>query len=116
MGNLTFDEDLSLHNADPRVPNDYRDILKMIANFYSNVTNLPIFGYGAKTIPSQKKSSPMFPLTRNIRNPFTPNFPETIDEIYSNCLNKLEMSVPINMNPIIQFFKSLGANVNKKIA
>ena len=52
MGNLTFEEDLSLHNADPKVPNDYRDCLKMIASFYSNITNLAVFGYGAKTISS----------------------------------------------------------------
>lgn len=49
MGNLTFGEDLSLHNTDPRVPNDYRDLLAMIGESYANVTNLAIFGFGAKT-------------------------------------------------------------------
>lgn len=115
MGNLTFEEDLSLHNADPRVPNDYRDILKMLALNYQNVTNLAIFGYGAKTLSTQKKSTAMFPLTRNIRNPFTPNDPDIIDGIYSNCLKSLEMSVPINLTPIVQFFKQLGTHVIKKI-
>lgn len=116
MGNLTFDEDLSLHNVDPNVQNDYRDILKMIANSYANVTNLAIFGYGAKTLSTQKKSTPMFPLTRNIRNPFTPNHPEMIDEMYTNCLKSLEMSVPIKVSPVVQFFKSLGQHVQKKLA
>ena len=101
LGNLTFEEDLSLHNADPKVPNDYRDIVKMIAQNYANVTNLAIFGYGAKTITTQKKSSLMFPLTRNIRNPFTPNHPDVIDSVYSNCLHSLEMSVPITLTPTI---------------
>jgi len=78
MGNLTFGEDLSLHNTDPRVPNDYRDLLEMIANSYANVTNLAIFGFGAKTAQALKKSTPMFPLTRSIRNPFTPNEPDTL--------------------------------------
>lgn len=78
MGNLTFGEDLSLHNTDPKVPNDYRDLLGMIAKSYANVTNLAIFGFGAKTANALKKSTPMFPLTRSIRNPFTPNDPETL--------------------------------------
>ena len=34
MGNLTFGEDLSLHNTDPRVANDYRDLLAMIGSSY----------------------------------------------------------------------------------
>ena len=58
----------------------------------------------------------MFPITRNIRNPFTPNHPEMIDEMYTNCMKSLEMSIPINVNPMVQFFKALGAHVQKKIA
>lgn len=108
MGNLTFDEDLSMHNADPKVVNDYRDCLKMIGHFYRNITNLAIFGYGAKTVSTQKKASEMFPLTRNIRNPFTPNTNELIDEVYSSCLQALEMAVPIRLCTIVDWFKRLG--------
>lgn len=49
---------------------------------YNNVTNLPIFGYGAKTSPVSQKPAPVFPLSRSIRNPFTPNDDETLDIVY----------------------------------
>lgn len=81
--------------------NDYRDLIQLVTQSYANVTNLAIFGFGAKTQNSSKKSTPMFPLTRSIRNPFTPNYPEVLDEMYTNCLKSLEMSVPIHLNPIM---------------
>jgi len=77
----------------------------MISDSYANVTNLAIFGYGAKTSHLCKKSTPMFPLSRSIRNPFTPNDKDAIDEVYFNCLKSLEMSVPINLNTLVTFFK-----------
>lgn len=116
MGNLTFCEDLSLHNPDPRQQNDYRDLMQLITQSYANVTNLAIFGFGAKTAHSSKKSTPMFPLTRSIRNPFTPNYPEVLNEMYTSCLKSLEMAVPIHLNPIVTFFKQLGVHVRQRIA
>jgi hypothetical protein len=86
MGNLTFEEDLSLHNADSTKPNNYRDIMHMICESYKNITNLAIFGFGAKTSNQCKKSTAIFPLTRSIRNPFIPNYIDSIDEVYSSCL------------------------------
>jgi hypothetical protein len=49
MGNLTFGRDVNLHQIDLSKPNEYRDLIMMIATSYSNCTNLPMFGYGAKT-------------------------------------------------------------------
>lgn len=82
-----------------------------IANSYTNVTTLPIFGFGAKTSTYSPKATFMFPLSRRIRNPFVPNDPDTIKQTYSECLNTIEMSEPCNLNPIINFLKQLGAHV-----
>jgi len=79
LGNLTFGEDSCLHSTNPNKPNDYRDLLHMVSNAYQNILNLPIFGYGAKTSPFATKSSSLFPLSRSIRNPFTPNHTPTLD-------------------------------------
>lgn len=57
----------------------------------------------------------MFPLTRSIRNPFTPNFESLINSTYANCLSAIEMSVPINLNPIITFFQQLGIHVKQSL-
>jgi hypothetical protein len=77
----------------------------MIAESYNNVTNLAIFGYGAKTSSFSQKSSQLFPLSKNIRNPFTPNDDETIEIIYQNCLEVITMALPVNLNPLLQLFK-----------
>ena len=45
----------------------------MLASAYGNILNLPIFGFGAKTSPFLDVASQLFPLTRTIRNPYTPN-------------------------------------------
>jgi hypothetical protein len=50
----------------------------------------------------------MFPLSRSIRNPFTPNHNTTLDQAYSDCLSMLELSVPVNLTPLFTFFKQLG--------
>jgi len=80
----------------------------MIAGSYANILNLPIFGYGAKTSPYSTKTCQMFPVSRSIRNPFTPNQNQTLDQAYSDCLSMLELSVPVNLTPLFSFFKQLG--------
>jgi hypothetical protein len=105
MGNLTFDDNMNLHSTNPQRQNDYRDLIKLIASSYANVTNLPIFGYGAKTSKYSPKPTAMFPLTRSIRNPFTPNDEETLMQTYTDCLSNIEGSLPVNLNPILSFFK-----------
>ncbi len=101
MGNLTFGRDVNLHQPNTNKQNDYRDLMQMIALSYSNVTNLPIFGYAAKTSNFSQKGAPIFPLSRYIRNPFTSNDDETIDNVYQNVLEKIEMSLPVNLKPIL---------------
>lgn len=95
--------------------NDYRDILNLISSSYLNVTNLAIFGYGAKTSLYCKKASTMFPLSRNIRNPFIANSNQAIAEAYTTCVQSVDFSLPIHLNPTLQFFKSIGAHVKAKI-
>lgn len=70
----------------PKKQNDYRDLIHMIASSYQNVTNLPMFGYGAKTSKLSTKPAPIFPISRSVRNPFTPNDEETIDIRYETIL------------------------------
>ena len=43
------------------------------------------------------------------------NDPELIDESYTKCLKSLELATPINLMPIISFFKELGLSVRKTI-
>ena len=108
LGNLTFEDNTCMHSTNPLKPNEYREVLKAIAHSYQNILNLPIFGFGAKTNSFSTKTCPMFPLSRSIRNPFTPNEQSTLDQTYSDCLSMLELSVPVNLTPMVSFFKKLG--------
>jgi len=110
LGNLTFETNTCLHNRNPAHQNDYRDLMGMLSQSYKNILNLPIFGYGAKTSTFSTKTCPLFPLSRSIRNPFTPNDVETLEFMYSECLSSLELSVPVNLQPMMQFFKKLGVH------
>jgi hypothetical protein len=47
----------------------------------------------------------MFPMTRSIRNPFTPNDDETLMQTYTDCLSNIEGSLPVNLNTLLGFFK-----------
>ena len=87
----------------------------MVSSSYGNILNIPIFGFGAKTTPYASQASPIFPLSRSLRNPFTPNESNVIDNSYTECLNALELSVPVNVSPIIEFVLSLGKNVRNKL-
>jgi len=51
----------------------------MLSKTYQNVLNLPIFGFGSKTSSFSSKACHLFPLSRSIRNPFTPNDENSID-------------------------------------
>ena len=61
------------------------------------------------------KTCSFFPLSRSIRNPFTPNIPEVIDQQYSDCLSTLELAVPVNLGPTIEFFKNLGLHIKHRL-
>lgn len=73
MANLTFQENKCLHTTNPTKPNDYRDLIKLICEGYSNIFSIPMFGYGAKTVLRKGESSELFPLSRDLRNPFISN-------------------------------------------
>ena len=115
LGNLTFEDNTVLHSTNPNKPNDYRSLLRMLSHSYRNILNLPIFGYGSKTSTFSNKTSHLFPLSRSIRNPFTPNDESSIDQTYSDCLSTLELSVPVNLTPLMNFFKKLGEHQSKRL-
>lgn len=115
MGNITFDHNMNIHSTIPKKQNDYRDLIRLLSESYSNILNLPIFGFGAKTCKVSQKASALFPLTRSIRNPFTPNETDTTMKTYTQCLGELEMSVPVLLLPTFQFFRSLGLHVKSRL-
>jgi len=39
----------NMHIKDTTKRNDYLDLIKLICRSFENITNLPMFGYGAKT-------------------------------------------------------------------
>ena len=67
-----------------------------------------MFGYSAKTSPNANKAAPIFPISKDLRNPFITNHDEIIDECYTNCLKELELSTPIHLTPMFTFLKQLG--------
>lgn len=67
----------------------------MIAKSYENVVNLPLFGFGAKTQKQNSSVSNLFPVSKSIRNPFTPNHPSTLMQVYTDCVNTLEQGFPV---------------------
>jgi len=64
---------------------------------YDALGDLPVFGSGAKTSRFCKKATPLFPMSRNIRNPFITNDKSSLEDAYYDCLASLEMSIPINL-------------------
>ena len=90
VSNITLDLCNNLHSSNPLNKNDYRDLLQMLAKSYENILNLPIFGYSAKTAKNNSKVANFFPISRNIRNPFTSNHPEALLETYNECSHVLE--------------------------
>lgn len=77
--------------------------------------NFPVFGYGAKTFNKAQNSSDFFPLSLDLRNPFIANHYKVLDEQYTNCLKKLQISVPVKLSPIVSFTKELGKKVHDNV-
>lgn len=44
-----------------------------------------------------------------------PNDQESIDQTYSETLATLELSVPVNLTPLVSFFKKLGEHQEKRL-
>lgn len=87
-----------------------------VARDFGNVLNLPVFGFGAKTSPFLDVPSQLFPMTRTIRNPFAPNDPQVLRDVYSECLSQLIMHRPSHLTTVFQFAKQLGEGVRKRMA
>ena len=67
--------------------NNYLDVINLISDSYSSITNIAMFGYGAKTAAVAPSATAMFPLTRKIRNPFVPNDKDAIQATYLDCMD-----------------------------
>lgn len=63
MANLTFENDGCMHSSKEDKPNDYRSIIKMICDTYSNTLTIPMFGYSAKTNKLAPNPCDLFPLS-----------------------------------------------------
>ena len=86
----------------------------MISKQYSNNLTFPIYGFGAKTNKNATTQSDIFPLTKDLRNPFISNDPKAIDDAYFSCLKDLELSSPIKLSPLFETIKTLGQLVKKQ--
>ena len=60
-------------------------------------------------------SSDMFPLSRDLNNPFISNSEKVINDSYTKCLQGLELSIPVNLSAILKFVKDLGKKVREQI-
>ena len=87
----------------------------MVSQSFKNLSHIPVFGFGAKTSRFCKKATPLFPLSRNIRNPFITNDKSSLEEAYYDCLASLEMSIPINLKPMLTSIKALGQYINNRL-
>jgi len=61
----------------------------MIGESFKNVLHIPMFGFGGKTHKFSNESCDLFPLTRNLQNPFVYNDPECLSNDYANCLTNI---------------------------
>lgn len=82
-------------------------MLRSLCDKYSNVTNIPIYGYSAKVSSQSVGISQVFPLSRDLRNPFIYNNPTTVTEQYTECLKELELGTPINLCETFKMIKRI---------
>ena len=95
--------------------NVYRDLVHMISqDMFQNELYLPIFGYSAKTFKDSNEPSHLFPLSMNMSNPLVPNQEEALDEAYTECLKKIKLDLPVKVQPVLQFLKSLASHSRDK--
>ena len=80
----------------------------MICDSYQNILNIPIFGYSAKTFKAAQRGASLFPLSRDLKNPFVSNNEQILNEVYTDCLKGLELSTPIHLTPLFNLMKILG--------
>lgn len=85
--------------------------LTQLAQAFANITNVPIFGFSAKTSPHSLHQASLFPLSRHIRNPFTPNWPQALAETYDHAFSSIEYGISTDLLPILILLKQLGMHV-----
>ena len=67
---------------------------------------------GSKLAPQiVKKKIPRIPE----RNPFIFNDSTMVDQAYSDCLHALELSVPVNVTPMVESLKTMGKGMRKAL-
>jgi len=101
LSNLTFDENKCIHTLKEGAPNVYKDVIEALMGGYKNLSSFMMgYGIGAKTIPKWGDASDCFSLTGDIFNPiFTP---QSLYEMYSNSMRKVELSLPVNFNKVLE--------------
>lgn len=52
----------------------------------------------------------------DLRNPFVPNHSEVLNETYTNCLKRLQLSLPVNLSPLFKFLKSIAEHVKNDMS
>jgi hypothetical protein len=77
----------------------------MICEQYQNNYNIPVFGYSAKTSKISPNQADLFPLSKDLRNPFISNNHQVIDDAYTDCLKYLELATPIKLCPLFSMVK-----------
>lgn len=108
LANLTFSEDQCLHSTKAYKKCDYRDVLREICKSYQSSLNIPIFGYSAKIQSQASGPSQIFPISRDLKNPFIYNNPMNLTEVYTECVKSLELATPINLLQIFKMIKEIG--------
>ena len=64
-----------------------------------------MFGYSAKTSKISPNQADLFPLSKDLRNPFISNNHQVIDDAYTDCLKYLELATPIKLYPLFSMVK-----------
>jgi hypothetical protein len=70
--------------------------------------NVPIFGYSAMTSNLTQTASHLFPISRDLMNPFIFNNPTNVTEQYTECLKELELGTPINLCKVFEMIRKCG--------
>ena len=107
LANLTFNDFKCLHSVKPDKPNDYRDIIALLCTSF-NIAEIPIWGYSANTLPKRSKNASLFPLNKNIKNPYVSNSRLHIHETYTSCLKDIELSLPVNLGPLLSMYRDFA--------
>lgn len=116
MANLNFSASgKSVHTTNVGKSNQYRELIHMMSQtMYSSELYLPIFGYGAKTYQGSSETATLFPVSLSMASPLIPNQRQLLDDQYNKCLKRIKLDLPVKLQPLTLFLKSLAINVREK--